>query len=110
MELTSTINSGEFREFQNRPITFHPKNLDFEGSHEINVQNTSKRPITTSDPKIEIWSSPDTLEGSDHLHTVSTCETHEYYRLRKFQNHPTTFHLQILDFEGTDGFKFQNDP
>ena len=28
------------QEFQNRPITFHPKNLDFEGSRQINVQNT----------------------------------------------------------------------
>ena len=85
-----------FWEFQNRPTTISPLNLHFRSLVKSSCKVTYNHPRA----KIEILDSADTLECSDHLHMVSTCETHEYYRLQEFQNRPTTFHLKNLDFGG----------
>ena len=62
------------------------------------VQNSSKS---------RFLSSPGTLECSDHPHTVSTCATHEYYRLREFQKLSTTFHAKNHDFGAGGGTKLK---
>ena len=103
VKLMSTIDCESFVIIRQ---DFRPKNLIFQYLR-IDDQGSLNWPITTSEPKIEILISPGTLECSDHLHTVSTCETHEYYRLREFQNRPTTFHHKNRDFEGGAGSKLK---
>ena len=43
------------------------------------------------------------LECSDWLHIAPGCTTDDYYELRKFQDHPSSFTHKIRDFGGAGG-------
>ena len=64
------------------------------------INNILKRPFQ----KIKVLASETHPEWSDGLHTLCICNTHEFYRLRTFQNDSATLALQIWWFLTAPGY------
>ena len=90
----------ELRKSQDHPSTFTHKNHDFGGAGGRLHLPSPPAPILTFQLQNPDFGLETHLECSDWLHIASECGTGVYYRLRKSQEHPSTFTHKNHDFGG----------